>query len=189
MRLWSSSEYTANAVPCTGATMSASVSDPLPPPVPPDSQLPLEIPLPIDPATRLNWFLIADETHGPAISTTRTMIAMIRTYSTVDCPFGRRVNLGDTPPRKEFPLRSCAAPFGLDWLMLQRIDAISTYEITMPQRHMGDAESQSLNYMATCSYGYSAAYLPTYTPTGLHNCRVTRLYVQPNRKSALQRRS
>ena len=28
----------------------------------------------------------------------------------VDCPFRRRVNLGDTPPRKEFPLHACAAP-------------------------------------------------------------------------------
>ncbi|EBA38818.1 hypothetical protein COLAER_02097 [Collinsella aerofaciens ATCC 25986] len=50
------------------------------------------------PATVLNWFLMADETHGPAIKITKTIIAMIRTYSTVDCPFGRRVNLGDTPP-------------------------------------------------------------------------------------------
>lgn len=64
-------------------------------------------------ATVLNWFLIAEETHGPAIRTTRTMIAIIRTYSTVDCPFGRRVNLGDTPPRKEFPLCAYAAPLGL----------------------------------------------------------------------------
>ena len=71
------------------------------------------VPDPIAPVTKLNWFLMADETHGPAINTTRTMIAMIRTYSTVDCPFGRRVNLGDTPPRKEFPLCSCAAPLGL----------------------------------------------------------------------------
>lgn len=115
--------------------MSASVNDPLPPPVPPDSQLPFEIPLPSVPATVLNWFLIADETHGPAISTTRTMIAMISTYSTVDCPFGRRVNLGDTPPRKEFPLHAWAAPLGLLWLMLQRIDAITKDESTMPQRH------------------------------------------------------
>lgn len=52
------------------------------------------------PATVLNWFLMADETHGPAIKITKTIIAMIRTYSTVDCPFGRRVNLGDTPPPK-----------------------------------------------------------------------------------------
>ena len=74
----------------------------MPPPVPPDSQLPFEIPLPSVPATVLNWFVIADETHGPAISTTRTMIAMISTYSTVDCPFGRRVNLGDTPPERNF---------------------------------------------------------------------------------------
>lgn len=115
--------------------MSASVNDPLPPPVPPDSQPPFEIPLPSVPATVLNWFVIADETHGPAISTTRTMIAMISTYSTVDCPFGRRVNLGDTPPRKEFPLHACAAPLGLLWLMLQRIDAITKDESTMPQRH------------------------------------------------------
>ena len=41
MRLWSSSEYTANAIPFCGSTISASVRDPLPPPVPPDSQLPL----------------------------------------------------------------------------------------------------------------------------------------------------
>ena len=59
------------------------------------------MPDPIAPATRLNWFLIADETHGPAIRTTRTMIAMISTYSTVDCPFGRRVNLRDTPLQSE----------------------------------------------------------------------------------------
>ena len=90
------------------------------------------VPDPIAPDTRLNWFLIADETQGPAISITRPMTAMIRTYSTVDCPFGRRVNLGDTPPRKEFPLHACAAPLGLDWLMLQRIDAISTSVFTMP---------------------------------------------------------
>ena len=85
--------------------------------------------------TRLNWFRMAPATPGPANTMTRPMTAMIRTYSTVDCPFGRRVNLGDTPPRKEFPLHACAAPLGLLWLMLQRIDAITKDESTMPQRH------------------------------------------------------
>ena len=108
---------------------------PLPLPEPLGSQVPPAVPFTNTPATVLNWFVIADETHGPAISTTRTMIAMISTYSTVDCPFGRRVNLGDTPPRKEFPLHACAAPLGLLWLMLQRIDAITKDESTMPQRH------------------------------------------------------
>lgn len=108
---------------------------PLPLPEPLGSQVPPAVPFTNTPATVLNWFVIADETHGPAIGTTRTMIAMISTYSTVDCPFGRRVNLGDTPPRKEFPLHACAAPLGLLRLMLQRIDAITKDESTMPQRH------------------------------------------------------
>lgn len=92
------------------------------------------VPEPIAPATVLNWFLIAEETHGPAISTTRTMIAMTRTYSTVDCPFGRWVNLGDTPPRKEFPLRSCAAPFGLDLSSRGVYDAANRSTRNVPQR-------------------------------------------------------
>lgn len=43
--------------------------------------------------------------------------------------------IGTPPPRKEFPLHACAAPLGLLWLMLQRIDAITKDESTMPQRH------------------------------------------------------
>ena len=117
--------------------MSASVSAPLPLPEPLGSQVPPAIPFPNIPVTVLNWFRMAPAKPGPANTITRPMIAMTRTYSIVDCPFRRRVNLGDTPPRKELPLRACAAPFGLLWLILQRIDMTSPVSQAVPLRHMG----------------------------------------------------
>lgn len=72
---------------------------PLPLPEPLGSQVPPAVPFTNTPATVLNWFLIADETQGPAIITTRTIIAMTRTYSMAPWP-RRRVFLGDTHPPK-----------------------------------------------------------------------------------------
>lgn len=62
-------------------------------------QVPPAVPFTNTPVTVLNWFLIADETQGPAIITTRTIIAMTRTYSMAPWP-RRRVFLGDTHPPK-----------------------------------------------------------------------------------------
>lgn len=52
--------------------------------------------------TWLNWLRMAPETCGPANTTTKLMIAAIRTYSMIDWPL-RRTVLGATPP----PRRNC----------------------------------------------------------------------------------
>ena len=71
---------------------------------------------PVDPLftvlpTKLNWFRMAPATPGPANTITRPMIAMIRTYSMIDCP-RRRVFLGDTPPRRLIAAACmCDTPF------------------------------------------------------------------------------
>lgn len=82
---------------------------PLPLPEPLGSQVPPAVPFTNTPATVLNWFLIADETQGPAIITTRTIITMTRTYSMAPWP-RRRVFLGDThpPPEGKLPLHAYA---------------------------------------------------------------------------------
>ena len=84
---------------------------PLPLPEPLGSQVPPAVPFTNTPATVLNWFLIADETQGPAIITTRTIIAMTRTYSMAPWP-RRRVFLGDTHPRRLIAAACiCDTPF------------------------------------------------------------------------------
>lgn len=93
------------------AAWTVAESGPLPLPEPLGSQVPPAVPFTNTPATVLNWFLIADETQGPAIITTRTIIAMTRTYSMAPWP-RRRVFLGDPPPRRLIAAACiCDTPF------------------------------------------------------------------------------
>lgn len=92
------------------------------------------------------------------------MIAMIRTYSAVDWPLRRRVLLGDTPPRKEFPLRAYAAP-------LAKGNAIPP--LAYEQEGYSDRLYRSGNAVAAYTPTRLSAYLATelhhYTPTPLQS--------------------
>ena len=77
---------------------------------------------------------MAPETCGPANTTTSPMTAAISTYSIIDWPLRRRVFLGDTPPRKEYPLHAFAAPFAQGLQYEPSVGLLQFFALVLPQR-------------------------------------------------------
>ena len=90
------------------------------------------------------------------------MIATISTYSAVDCPLRWRVNLGDTPPRKEFPLHAYAAP-------LAKGNAIP------PLAYEQEGYSDRLYRSGNAVTAYTPTRLSAYLATELHHYAPTPL--------------